>query len=235
MPTTYHSGSLHNAHHLPLRLTPQCPPPTTQAHSTVDTQHLSLRPNPSPPPVTQDIQHLSLRPNPSPPPVTQAQPITATSHSGSPLSGYPASVTQAQPITATCHSGSPHSGYPASVTQAQPITTTYHLGPTHHHHLSLRPNPSPPPVTQAHPTMPSTLHSAISILAYLHLVRLTGRLSLVLEKDPAQMSCHLLKYVSTVLSSLWGIMFCGWGHYVSHCVMRMWRGCPPCHLAVSQG
>ena len=158
MTTTYHSGSLHNAHHLPLRLTPQCPPPTTQAHSTVDTQHLSLRPNPSPPPVTQDIQHLSLRPN-----------------------------------------------------------------------------PSPPPVTQAHPTMPSTLHSAISILAYLHLVRLTGRLSLVLEKDPAQMSCHLLKYVSTVLSSLWGIMFCGWGHYVSHCVMRMWRGCPPCHLAVSQG
>lgn len=148
--TTYHSGSLHYAHHLPLRLTLQWIP----------------------------------------------------------------SITQAQPITATCHSGSRDSGY---------------------QHLSLRPNPSLPPVTQAHPTMPSTLHSAIGIFTYLHLERLTGRLSVALEKDPAQMSCHLLKYVSTVLSSLWGIMFCGWGHYVCHCVMKMWRGCPPCHLAVSQG
>jgi len=89
MPSICHSGPPHHDHHhLSLRFTPLCPPPTTQAHPTVDTQHLSLRPNPSPPPVTQahvtvdtsichsgptHHRHLSFRLTPSPPPpVTQA-------------------------------------------------------------------------------------------------------------------------------------------------------------------
>lgn len=79
MPSICHSGPPHHDHHhLSLRFTPLCPPPTTQAHPTVDTQHHSG---------LTHHRHLSLR-------------LT--------WQWIPASVTQAQPITATCHSGSPH-------------------------------------------------------------------------------------------------------------------------------
>ena len=228
MPSICHSGSSYNAQHLSLRLVLQCPASVTQARPTMpsichsglsyNAQHLSLRlvlqcpasvtqARPTIPSIchsgsSYNAQHLSLRL----------------------ILQCPASVTQARPtMPSICHSGSSYNAQhlslrlvlqcPASVTQARPtMPSICHSGSSYNaQHLSLRlVLQCPASVTQARPTMPSNdrhlplvsaqLHYHVHV--QLHLERLADRPSLVTEKIPSWVSCHLLRYVSTVLSPL---------------------------------